>query len=703
MRSHKSLIIKLFYTIIILFFLVSCNSIPQKTNQHGLSVTILDGNNYHVVGDNKKNVEKGTDVSFEVELDRGYKIIGYRGDDCTISNNIGFSQTVSIDNVRFNSTISLLTEKLEEYQLIVGVDDPEHGTTTLESVLGNTKEGYYFDTDVISLKAIPSTSYKFWCWSIGNYMNNGGSYYSSDSIIEDLDFKNIHSIYANFKLANNLENSIVYSFDDNEIIQDCTKLLAHHFRANTFTANDIREYGIDCDSKMLVGWKTIDGEFVCLGSRVEVEKDSCTKLFPVWKDYTDASNFTILDNTITSYTGSDEEVIIPNYINDQKIEKIATNAFKNSTIKTVYIPDSVVEIDEYSFLDCKSLNTIYMSDNILNITDTSFAGCVNLKTVYLNAIFAPRYTDSFWGGKMESYDSLALKANRDKKRLIILGGSSVLHGYSATQAYSQFDEANIQLDEVHNIGFFAGVSGFAQFEIIKDYLTENDIFLHAPELENTPWFGEMKDSCINNDKGVRLNYQFYVLTESNLQFLSSLTINMYCNFFDMFKEWNNSRLDVSSCEYIDYFAYEADGKPSLSIESIGQERGLGENGEQPDFGYSMQFNDISASIQLAKENMYKHLIEKNVCVCVTFPPVDRVSLLHHYDSEEELQEAATNYTNQIKSILQDIDCGVISNQYSTIYDGEHFSDTYYHLGSPFRNTHTSNIIKCLIDYLEGRI
>lgn len=58
MRSHKSLIIKLFYTIIILFFLVSCNSIPQKTNQHGLSVTILDGNNYHVVGDNKKMLKK---------------------------------------------------------------------------------------------------------------------------------------------------------------------------------------------------------------------------------------------------------------------------------------------------------------------------------------------------------------------------------------------------------------------------------------------------------------------------------------------------------------------------------------------------------------------------------------------------------------------------------------------------------------------
>lgn len=706
MRSLKLLIIKAFLIFSSSFFLVSCNTNKKNNKSSKILVTMLDGNNYHIVGDNKKIVEKGSNVSFDIELDKGYKIIGYTGDNCTISNNISFKQTVNIDNVKFNSTVSLLTEKLEEFQLIVNYDDAEHGTIELESILGNAKAGYYYDTDTISIKAIPSNYYKFWCWSTDDYMNNGGTYYSSDTIINELDFKNIHSIYANFKLADDLGNTIVYSFgDDNEIIHDCTELLAHHFRANTYTANDIRDYGIDCDSKMLVGWKTEDDEFVCLGSRVEVEKETSTKLFPVWKDYTDASKFTISNNTITSYTGNDNEVVIPNYINGQKVIKIASNAFKNSTIKTIYIPDSIVEIDEYSFLDCKNLTTIYMSDNILNITDSSFSGCVNLKTVYMNAIVKTRYTASFWGGKMESYDSLTLKSSKNKKRLIILGGSSVLHGYSSNKIYKQFYESNIGLDEVHNLGFYAGVSGFAQFEIIKNYLTENDIFMYAPENEEIPWFGNMINSPITNNTSLNINSQFFFLTESNLQFLSGLTLNMYGNFFDMFRWYNSYRLQEPNSDYINFFPYELDGKPSLSVETIAPERGLDENGDQPDFGLSKSIDlpqSLIDSMILAKEYIFNYLIEQNVCVCVTFPPVDRVSLLNYYGSEEDLQQAATNYTNKVKNILEDIDCGIISNQNTTIYDAEHFSDSYYHLGNPFRNTHTFNIIRCLIEYLEGR-
>ncbi len=64
------------------------------------------------------------------------------------------------------------------------------------------------------------------------------------------------------------------------------------------------------------------------------------------------------------------------------ITKIGKNAFRDSKLKTIIVPNSVVEIEAYAFKNCNSLTKINIPENIKNIEEHTFDNCKSLP--YIN-------------------------------------------------------------------------------------------------------------------------------------------------------------------------------------------------------------------------------------------------------------------------------------------------------------------------------
>lgn len=83
--------------------------------------------------------------------------------------------------------------------------------------------------------------------------------------------------------------------------------------------------------------------------------------------------------SITKYTGSDTEVVIPSTIDGKDVKTIGRAAFAGSkTLVSVVIPDGVTEIGSYAFSACSKLNSVTMPDSLAEIGGYAFNECTNL-------------------------------------------------------------------------------------------------------------------------------------------------------------------------------------------------------------------------------------------------------------------------------------------------------------------------------------
>lgn len=79
---------------------------------------------------------------------------------------------------------------------------------------------------------------------------------------------------------------------------------------------------------------------------------------------------------------TDEDIVIPKYYDGKLVTLIHEDAFKNCTsIKSVVLPDSVLEIGERAFSGCISLANIEIPDSVLEIGRSAFSGCTSLSNI----------------------------------------------------------------------------------------------------------------------------------------------------------------------------------------------------------------------------------------------------------------------------------------------------------------------------------
>jgi hypothetical protein len=93
--------------------------------------------------------------------------------------------------------------------------------------------------------------------------------------------------------------------------------------------------------------------------------------------------------TITGYSGTCGDLIIPAAINGLPVTCIYTNAFPgtggsytaNTNLTSVTIPGSVTSIESYAFDYCTKLTNLSLPTSLTNIGDMVFGGCTSLTSV----------------------------------------------------------------------------------------------------------------------------------------------------------------------------------------------------------------------------------------------------------------------------------------------------------------------------------
>ncbi len=101
------------------------------------------------------------------------------------------------------------------------------------------------------------------------------------------------------------------------------------------------------------------------------------------------SDYEYIDGTksgtieITSYNGTDKDVVIPKKIRGKEVAYIGETAFSKAEITSVEIPDTVISIGKNAFFMCANLETVKMSANVEKISEAAFYQCSALKSVKL--------------------------------------------------------------------------------------------------------------------------------------------------------------------------------------------------------------------------------------------------------------------------------------------------------------------------------
>ncbi len=116
---------------------------------------------------------------------------------------------------------------------------------------------------------------------------------------------------------------------------------------------------------------TYDDNFVCTGCHVEKHTDGL--IFEL--------NNGEQDYSVVGYTGNKADVFIPSTYNGLPVVRIGQEAFKETAIETIRIPESITTIEEGAFLDCEELVEVTIPSSVNVIKHRTFSGCEALEYV----------------------------------------------------------------------------------------------------------------------------------------------------------------------------------------------------------------------------------------------------------------------------------------------------------------------------------
>ena len=203
-------------------------------------------------------------------------------------------------------------------------------------------------------------------------LNHGDSHETRTEKIKDslLMFRltevndNIETEIFTNKSFNNLENKRIYV---NTINKNTTSVVVHTYRLYIWVSNKTKIGNIED-----VDYDTNTWNNQVYGSiKVNVSGDFLEKYITP-----EASCFECEDNetgvSITNYNATcGSKIAIPDTINNKKVTRIKSNAFKNKKLEFVSIPSTVITIDSNAFTNNK-IENITIPDTVSNLNCKAF-------------------------------------------------------------------------------------------------------------------------------------------------------------------------------------------------------------------------------------------------------------------------------------------------------------------------------------------
>ena len=96
-------------------------------------------------------------------------------------------------------------------------------------------------------------------------------------------------------------------------------------------------------------------------------------------------------------TCKDLDIIVPSAYNEKPVVGIDSEAFSNSSITSIIIPDSVSNIRSEAFLNCTRLTNVTIGNGVVYISIRAFSGCSSLKDITIPDSVKEIGDDAFLG------------------------------------------------------------------------------------------------------------------------------------------------------------------------------------------------------------------------------------------------------------------------------------------------------------------
>lgn len=142
-------------------------------------------------------------------------------------------------------------------------------------------------------------------------------------------------------------------------------------------ANPVRE------NYTFMGWYNQDGQLV---EKIPNGSHGNIELTAKWQYGTKGLQFTLFLNeyTVTGYSGTATNVIIPDTWNNFVVKYISNSVFSDcSSLKSITIGDFVTFIGSYTFRNCTALERVMIGNSVTSIDNYAFENCTALESVMM--------------------------------------------------------------------------------------------------------------------------------------------------------------------------------------------------------------------------------------------------------------------------------------------------------------------------------
>ncbi len=386
----------------------------------------------------------------------------------------------------------------------------------------------------VKLTAAVKDGYHFDGWSENDAIVNGKAVYAKELTCEfSVSASSEKTVFLNTSMT------VIYDTNGGSILKDSDRDLfsvVFHQNPNTRPATGF----FVRDGYTLTGYNTKadgSGESVSLGSKATGGAGTIT-LYCMWEKNNADADFETKSSgggvAITGYKGTSETLVIPEKIGGKNVVTIEKNAFKDASFTRAVIAKSVKRIENSAFDGCANLKTVVFFDTVADFSDNAFSDCGALKEVRINT--TTKLLNEWYSCGAAKIDRLIWA--KDKKKIIIIGGSGSLYGYDC----EVIDNALNGEYEIINFGENAQISAIVYFDIAEDFVREGDIVLWCPE-PGTYTLGYPQ--CSN---------RFWDFRKSNYDFTKYLNLDYYENFYSSFASFASA---LSGKGYKEYDALSA--------------------------------------------------------------------------------------------------------------------------------------------------
>lgn len=683
-RFMKKTLLGLFLAVFCLF---CCSCGDRDNDDFTVPVMITQGNGFSILGDNPVRVAPGGDAVFDVVLEKDFKF------NDTMPDNVSYRNgQIIVSDVRYPSTYELSAYNTK---------DKKKYTFSLQSLSGggytssNISTGKYPAGTKITVTATPKGGYEFIGWSLGTTLAKDGELLSVDRAYSFI-LEGAMTIHANFKnTAPKVEDTSskpVSSLSE-------SKIILYYPNGGRISGSDDEFYAVQSydhyflmpntlpganelflrDGYKLIGFSDKadgNGNFYGLGhtARFAEGEKTVTALYCVWEKYSDLSYFTYEDYedgiVITSYTGNEEKVVIPEIIDGRKVIRIASGAVSGDRIKTVMLPCYLTSAGSGAVYDCPSLEKIHMSDAIRDVPNDMFSDTAKFRTIHVDAAIRPIYTSNYRNFSLKYQYLISLPD--DRKKIVVLSGSNTDHGVDTLLMEQSLGDkyycVNFGTDAAFNITLI--------LDCIGNLLSEGDYMIHN---------FEQMDYCRGTFEINALTFQGL---ESNYNILSLVDFSKYTNFFEALCTFNETRSKNFGGDY--------NSNPNVHNKR-GEKHSIQGDYNKDDFFVGsngrFEFSDTFVSKQEA-ENLciiYDGIREKGATVLVSYPSFNFNAVI------EEFRNKAS-YDSYDRFMNENLNAPVISKVQDYIFPGKYMSNTDYHLNAHGRKIRTARLLRDFCDF-----